>query len=219
MEIKIKPEVLEKIFQVSINSEVELAGFLIGKQEGNTIKVINVLIPECRATSTSVSIDFKKQLDILNEINMEKGEIICGWFHTHPGLGADFLSPTDIQTQTSYQALFENSIAIVVDPLRFKKSKLVDDKVISVFKLVNGEPKKLRFKLDISSYEVIQNYFESKLKEKIPLTQEVETSDKIFITIEEFKSYRKQLLVTLLGWNFLVSIILASILIVLMIIK
>ncbi|MFW9993523.1 MAG: hypothetical protein ACFFD4_15875 [Candidatus Odinarchaeota archaeon] len=55
-----------------------------------------------------------------------KGEIITGWYHSHPSFGA-FMSKTDYQTQVRYQKLAKTGsqltapIALVIDPTKISK--------------------------------------------------------------------------------------------------
>jgi 26S proteasome regulatory subunit N11 len=40
-----------------------------------------------------------------------------GWYHSHPGFGC-WLSSTDINTQSSFEALNSRAVALVVDPIQ-----------------------------------------------------------------------------------------------------
>jgi proteasome lid subunit RPN8/RPN11 len=52
--------------------------------------------------------------------NKPKNDFILGWAHSHPSY-TPFLSQDDINTQLRYQALWEDSIAVVIDPAMITK--------------------------------------------------------------------------------------------------
>jgi len=55
------------------------------------------------------------QLEMMQEIG--KKEYICGWYHSHPGYGC-WLSGIDVTTQFFNQKIGQQSIAIVIDPIK-----------------------------------------------------------------------------------------------------
>ena len=60
--------------------------------------------------------------------------MVVGWYHSHPGFGC-WLSSTDIQTQSSFEALNPRAVALVVDPIQSVKGKVV----IDCFRLINPQ--------------------------------------------------------------------------------
>jgi 26S proteasome regulatory subunit N11 len=58
--------------------------------------------------------------------------MVVGWYHSHPGFGC-WLSGVDINTQSSFEALTERAVAVVVDPIQSVKGKVV----IDAFRLIN----------------------------------------------------------------------------------
>ncbi len=52
--------------------------------------------------------------------NLAKGQFIVGWAHSHPGY-TPFMSVDDIETHSRYTALWEPSIAAVIDPTMISK--------------------------------------------------------------------------------------------------
>jgi hypothetical protein len=87
------------------------------------------------------------------------GEAIIGWWHTHPGLGAGFMSGTDVATQRRYQAFFPEALAIVVDPMRFSESLVLQDLDLHVYRLVRDKPNDLSFSYVYEPGEVIPDFY------------------------------------------------------------
>jgi 26S proteasome regulatory subunit N11 len=71
-------------------------------------------------------------LDMLQQTG--RGEMVVGWYHSHPGFGC-WLSGTDINTQSSFEALNPRAVALVVDPIQSVKGKVV----IDCFRLINPQ--------------------------------------------------------------------------------
>ena len=71
-----------------------------------------------------------KMLDMLKQTG--RPEMVVGWYHSHPGFGC-WLSGVDINTQSSFEALTERAVAVVVDPIQSVKGKVV----IDAFRLIN----------------------------------------------------------------------------------
>merc|ERR1712226_567739 len=65
---------------------------------------------------------------------MGRPEMVVGWYHSHPGFGC-WLSSTDINTQSSFEALNPRAVALVVDPIQSVKGKVV----IDAFRLINPQ--------------------------------------------------------------------------------
>ncbi|MHA1338503.1 MAG: tetratricopeptide repeat protein [Promethearchaeota archaeon] len=99
----------------------EVYGFLVGNIRidninGKEYLYVAKLIPMIHGTRTEVY--FSEQDYSLSEMILDKllkmNMFICGWFHTHPGLGL-FLSETDIYNQLGFQSAFGGAIAAVYD--------------------------------------------------------------------------------------------------------
>lgn len=65
---------------------------------------------------------------------MLSGEMVVGWYHSHPGFGC-WLSGVDINTQQSFERLTERAVAVVVDPVQSVKGKVV----IDAFRLISPQ--------------------------------------------------------------------------------
>ena len=111
----------KKIYSHLVQKRVELGGFLIGKIY--EINIFNQISYVTEITNSIESKDFKSNTvslslgtDIWNSARRftEKGLLIVGWYHSHPGFGA-FFSSTDRKTQQNFfQENFQ--IGLVVDP-------------------------------------------------------------------------------------------------------
>ena len=66
--------------------------------------------------------------------SLSLAEMVVGWYHSHPGFGC-WLSSTDINTQSSFEALNPRAVALVVDPIQSVKGKVV----IDCFRLINPQ--------------------------------------------------------------------------------
>ncbi len=149
VEVEISLDALAKMiaFDKGIKGK-ETAGLLLGKEEGNILKVIDIESGEQEATSVHVQLTDDALVKIVSKLaDREDGLSIVGWWHTHPGLSA-FMSPTDIRTQSLYQAMFEKAIAIVLDPLKYQQTWNINDLDIKVFRVKDGEYYELPFKID-----------------------------------------------------------------------
>ena len=88
-------------------------------------------------TSTYVVIDDEALVQIAADLQKRDArETIVGWAHTHPSYGC-FLSGTDKSTQRTYQSLFSQAVALVIDPSKYYKSSNQKDLEIKFFRLIN----------------------------------------------------------------------------------
>jgi len=129
---------------------LEVMGIMLGK----FVDKFNIEINDVFAmpqTGTKVSVEAvdpifqTKMLDMLMQI--EKYNIIVGWYHSHPGFGC-WLSGVDINTQKSFEQLNRRSIALVVDPVQSTKGNMI----IEIFRLKSLSEQKFETR-DLSSLE------------------------------------------------------------------
>mmetsp|Transcript_4044 Transcript_4044/g.8119 ORF Transcript_4044/g.8119 Transcript_4044/m.8119 type:complete len:311 (+) Transcript_4044:45-977(+) len=116
---------------------MEVMGLMLGSfVDDYTINCVDVFAMPQSGTSVSVeSVDpvFQtKMLDMLKQTG--RPEMVVGWYHSHPGFGC-WLSSTDVNTQSSFEALHPRSVALVVDPIQSVKGKVV----IDCFRLINPQ--------------------------------------------------------------------------------
>ncbi|ABW98050.1 prsS13 (nucleomorph) [Hemiselmis andersenii] len=112
---------------------IEVMGIMLGKFIDNTtIEISDIFaMPQ---TGTKVSVEAvdpvfqTKMLELLSQL--EKYEIIVGWYHSHPGFGC-WLSAVDINTQKSFEQLNQRSVALVIDPIQSTKGNII----IEIFRL------------------------------------------------------------------------------------
>ena len=104
-------------------ASTELGGLLLGQAYGGLngnadaqILVASRSVASQAFDSTNVSLRMEAEVWSAARPFLDQGEIVLGWYHSHPNLGA-FFSDTDRTTQ---RAFFRQpySIGIVIDPLR-----------------------------------------------------------------------------------------------------
>ena len=114
---------------------MEVMGLMLGEfVDEYTVRVIDVFAMPQSGTGVSVEavdrVFQAKMLDMLKQTG--RPEMVVGWYHSHPGFGC-WLSGVDINTQQSFEALTERTVAVVVDPVQSVKGKVV----IDAFRLIN----------------------------------------------------------------------------------
>ncbi|KAI1826273.1 hypothetical protein F4861DRAFT_100308 [Xylaria intraflava] len=104
---------------------LEMCGILCGTAVNNALFVRCLLIPEQKCTSDTCETENEgSMLDYC----IEEDLLILGWIHTHPTQTC-FMSSRDMHTQSGYQVMLPESIAIVCAP-KFEPS-------YGIFRLTN----------------------------------------------------------------------------------
>ena len=116
---------------------MEVMGLMLGQfVDDYTINCVDVFAMPQSGTSVSVEavdpVFQTKMMDMLKQTG--RPEMVVGWYHSHPGFGC-WLSSTDINTQSSFEALNARAVALVVDPVQSVKGKVV----IDCFRLINPQ--------------------------------------------------------------------------------
>eukprot|EP00850_Spirogloea_muscicola_P015849 SM000125S26054 [mRNA] locus=s125:25387:27972:- [translate_table: standard] len=129
---------------------MEVMGLMLGEfVDDYTVRVVDVFAMPQSGTGVSVEavdpVFQTKMLDMLKQTG--RPEMVVGWYHSHPGFGC-WLSGVDINTQqaseaaaapsprsTSFEALNQRAVAVVVDPIQSVKGKVV----IDAFRLINPQ--------------------------------------------------------------------------------
>ncbi|MHA1913507.1 MAG: hypothetical protein ACW986_08155 [Promethearchaeota archaeon] len=94
---------------------VEVIGLLAGKIDKNNIIHIEDTYPMGHGTAVYAEIkDYKNYVRAFRDIKKQR-LFICGWYHSHPSYGC-FMSNEDMGTQARYQKLWDNAVALVIDP-------------------------------------------------------------------------------------------------------
>mmetsp|Transcript_19094 Transcript_19094/g.44577 ORF Transcript_19094/g.44577 Transcript_19094/m.44577 type:complete len:313 (-) Transcript_19094:1053-1991(-) len=116
---------------------MEVMGLMLGQfVDDYTIHCVDVFAMPQSGTSVSVeSVDPVFQTEMVDMLKQTgRPEMVVGWYHSHPGFGC-WLSSTDINTQSSFEALNPRAVAVVVDPIQSVKGKVV----IDCFRLINPQ--------------------------------------------------------------------------------
>lgn len=124
-QIFIKSECLESIYSHLLSDRAELGGILIGKtysirphsfNEYGYVTVIKHSLPSLDFRNSPASLKMHPEVWDRVSVFTDKGELVLGWYHSHPNLGA-FFSGIDRNTQKHF---FNHnySLGLVVDPIR-----------------------------------------------------------------------------------------------------
>ncbi|KAL2651587.1 hypothetical protein R1flu_019715 [Riccia fluitans] len=116
---------------------MEVMGLMLGEfVDEYTVRVVDVFAMPQSGTGVSVeAVDPVFQTNMLDMLKQTgRPEMVVGWYHSHPGFGC-WLSGVDINTQQSFEALNQRSVAVVVDPIQSVKGKVV----IDAFRLINPQ--------------------------------------------------------------------------------
>ncbi|KAJ3567880.1 hypothetical protein NPX13_g6615 [Xylaria arbuscula] len=91
---------------------LEMCGILCGTAVNNALFVRCLLIPEQKCTTDTC--ETENEASMLDYC-MEEDLLMLGWIHTHPTQTC-FMSSRDLHTQSGYQVMLPESIAIVCAP-------------------------------------------------------------------------------------------------------
>ncbi|KAK7739661.1 hypothetical protein SLS53_005628 [Cytospora paraplurivora] len=91
---------------------LEMCGILCGTSVNNALFVSCLVIPQQTCTSDTCETDNEESVI---EFCMEEDLMVFGWIHTHPTQTC-FMSSRDLHTQSGYQVMMPESIAIVCAP-------------------------------------------------------------------------------------------------------
>ena len=139
-DIMISAFALAKILSVdALDTSKESAGVLIGyfDESKKQLVITDFDTGKQKQTSTFVVLDDEALVQIVEDLqNRERNESIVGWAHTHPSYGC-FLSGTDKSTQRTYQNLFSQAVALVIDPSKYYETSQQKDLEIKFFRLID----------------------------------------------------------------------------------
>ena len=163
---------------------IEVMGIMLGKFIDKTTLEINDVFAMPQ-TGTKVSVEAvdpvfqTKMLELL--FQLEKFEIIVGWYHSHPGFGC-WLSGVDINTQKSFEQLNQRSVALVIDPIQSTKGNII----MEVFRLclpsksndesieiTNLEYNIKNFNQEKSEYDYNKSYYNLNISYRKTLIEEI----------------------------------------------
>jgi 26S proteasome regulatory subunit N11 len=116
---------------------LEVMGLLLGELvDDYTVRVVDVFAMPQSGTGVSVeSIDEAFQINMTEMLKLTgRGEMVVGWYHSHPGFGC-WLSGVDMNTQQSFEQQLSRAVAVVIDPIQSVRGKVV----IDAFRLINPQ--------------------------------------------------------------------------------
>ncbi|KAF3763359.1 hypothetical protein M406DRAFT_49060 [Cryphonectria parasitica EP155] len=91
---------------------LEMCGILCGTAVNNALFISCLVIPQQTCTSDTCETDNE---EAVMEFCMQEDLMVFGWIHTHPTQSC-FMSSRDMHTQSGYQVMMPESIAIVCAP-------------------------------------------------------------------------------------------------------
>ncbi|MFX1298823.1 MAG: hypothetical protein ACFFD2_28690, partial [Promethearchaeota archaeon] len=95
-------------------------------------------------------------------------EVIIGWYHSHPKMGAHFFSATDIATQKRYQHFLNQAVGLVLDPYNYMMSGQPKDLDIHVWRVdEKGFSTEISFKILQDTNMIIINILEHLKRQKV----------------------------------------------------
>lgn len=129
------------------NPGKETAGLLIGEETDGVVHVDEIRVGKQSGNAVHVEISEEELAMAAIEIReREDNKFIVGWWHTHPGLSS-FMSGTDVNTQKMYQALMPNSIAIVIDNLKYSETASLNDLDFGVYRIIDGKTVRIEYSI------------------------------------------------------------------------
>ncbi|MEM2146064.1 MAG: Mov34/MPN/PAD-1 family protein [Candidatus Jordarchaeaceae archaeon] len=163
MRVTIYPSTLSKIIDfAAIDLKKESAGFLIGKIVGEELLITDSTMTKHTSNAVHVIVDNTEMAEIADELSTSgENENIIGWWHSHPGMGARFMSGTDTATQEQYQKLFPHAVALVIDPVKFLQTGKIEDLDYKCYTLINKNYKPLETKIADNQNEILVTTFKS----------------------------------------------------------
>ncbi|KAJ4387280.1 hypothetical protein N0V93_007869 [Gnomoniopsis smithogilvyi] len=105
---------------------LEMCGILCGTSVNNALFISHLVIPKQTCTSDTCETDNEEEV---MEFCEREDVMVFGWIHTHPTQTC-FMSSRDLHTQSGYQIMMPESIAIVCAPR--------SEPAYGIFRLTNG---------------------------------------------------------------------------------
>ena len=101
-----------EIARPNTRRNLETCGILAGHMKHNALFISHLIIPSQNSTTDTCEMEDESALfDYVDEQNL----MVFGWIHTHPTQSC-FMSSRDLHTQSGYQVMLPESIAIVCAP-------------------------------------------------------------------------------------------------------
>lgn len=171
LEILIDPMALAKMIQhTSSNIHKEVAGYLIGKIVNDaSVEITDTAIARQQGTSVHVTLNDEDQAVIAERLEKEElNEVIIGWYHSHPHMGAHFFSATDVATQKRYEFFLKQAVGLVLDPYKYVMSGQPDDLDIHAWRVGEAEfGSEVPFKIMKDANKITLNILEHLKRQKV----------------------------------------------------
>lgn len=216
MRVVIHPSALSKIIDFAgTNLRKESAGFLIGKLERDKIIITDSSMTSHTGTAGHVVVDDTEMAEIAEELSRRgENENIVGWWHSHPRMGARFMSRTDIATQEKYQKMFPQAIALIMDPVKFLETGKIEDLDYKCYTVINKKYESLETEIAEDKNEILVTSFKSikslrkDIQRVIKKTYEIDVD---FETPEKFRNTSEAYAIILILWTIALAITIALI--------
>ncbi|MCE7737009.1 MAG: hypothetical protein GPJ54_19140 [Candidatus Heimdallarchaeota archaeon] len=129
------------------NPGKETAGLLIGEEIDGIVHIDEIRVGKQSGNAVHVEISEEELAMAAIEIReRDDNKVIVGWWHTHPGMSS-FMSGTDVNTQRMYQALMPNSVAIVIDNVKYSETASIDDLDFGVYRIIDGKSVRIEYRI------------------------------------------------------------------------
>ncbi|WXG41015.1 MAG: Mov34/MPN/PAD-1 family protein [Candidatus Freyarchaeum deiterrae] len=216
MRVVIYPSALSKIIDFAgINTRREAAGFLIGKYAEDQLIITDSTMTKHSGTAGHVVVEDTEMAEVADELSSSGGnEIIVGWWHSHPGLGAKFMSGTDVATQQKYQKMFPHALALVIDPVKFLQTGKIEDLDYKCYTLVDKNYESLEAKIADDQNEILITTFKSIKSLRKDLQRVIEKTHEIrnaFEVPEKIRNTNEAHIIILALWTIAFAITLTLI--------
>ncbi len=136
-------------------------------------------------TAGHVVVEDAEMAEIADELgNGRENESIIGWWHSHPGMGAKFMSGTDVATQQKYQKIFPYAVALVIDPVKFLQTGKIEDLDYKCYTIIDKNYESLETKIADDQNEILITTFKSMKSLRKDLQRVIEKTHEIRTAFE-----------------------------------
>ncbi len=136
IELSVMAEIIK--YDLSVPDR-ETAGLLLGKHFNGIVYIDEMDVGEQQGNIVHVEISDEALTNAVIKVSSrDDGHVIVGWWHSHPG-HTSFMSDTDKSTQSRYQKLFEDAVAIVVDASRYERDFRLANLDFGVYHIEGGQ--------------------------------------------------------------------------------
>ncbi|MGQ9721035.1 MAG: Mov34/MPN/PAD-1 family protein [Candidatus Jordarchaeum sp.] len=215
MRVEIYPSALSKIIDFAATDlRRESAGFLIGKIEEDKLQITDSSMTSHSGTAGYVVVEDTEMAEIAEELsNRGENEKIIGWWHSHPRMGAGFMSRTDVTTQEKYQKMFPQAIALIIDPVKFIQTSNIEDLDYKCYTVADKIYKPLKVKIAEDKNKILLTTFKSLKRLRIDIQRVLKKTYEKDVTLEtqKIKNTSEAHSIILILWTIALTITIALI--------